>query len=698
MSPEMCVLWVASDVLMCSASIWHMCTMSMDRYFTLSYPMRYGRNKTRRMVAGKILFVWVVSMAIALPICIYGFVDSSIVYNNGACVPVLKNFIILGSIFAFYIPLLIMLVTYILTIRILWRNEQRMQQIDRSDLKPRLAQLTAQCTGLAIPKLVASLRRSTRGGSKKVAALRPGAYTGQHVQHVQSQSNPSLAMYATENRLADSRGRYSPLVKKCVSQPKFGLSVSFFKDSQFIFSKKDGFANQNGNSDSSELTLTNSLDSLKIKEASRSVGMTYLRPPSSLTHSVVSTSPLSSPSTLNSSLPSPYACDESDDYREEEGEDYDSGDGVRYLRQLKPPVSPSSPLSSSGSHRSLHRRLQRRQLYLSQQREALQVRNSASEGQPQQQQQQQPPPQENEHYELKEQHNRSHALNHSCRCNKCVDRRQVGQCDGQNKPQCPADSLSDRPPHSECWMETGTRDSLTGTRKCHADTVSPRQICGDPFPAECARISLSSSASSPSISVFYDGCAEDRHNNTPDCVKQHLMSCSGVCKEVTRTRSHPASPIAAALGSNRNLSQSQITNTKKKSSKFENSPNGSLRKKRFSKRSKKKRTNMSGCEKRQKVPERDPLVSVHLEHSSSSQPAGFLQVPKQLSRHQGNRAGMTAAVSDTHVSHAGRDGQIDQGSDRGGTRLSSTPLGNMRSNLDYKSMEWDRRYFQVMIK
>ena len=62
--PSVCVIWSATDVLMCTASIWHMCTMSMDRFFTLKCPMKYGRNKTRRMVAMKILFVWVVSIGI----------------------------------------------------------------------------------------------------------------------------------------------------------------------------------------------------------------------------------------------------------------------------------------------------------------------------------------------------------------------------------------------------------------------------------------------------------------------------------------------------------------------------------------------------------------------------------------------------------------------------------------------------------
>ena len=135
------------DVLMCTASIWHMCTMSMDRYFTLKYPMQYGRNKTRTMVALKILFVWGVSIAISSPICIYGFIDHTTVLNDKFCVPTLSEFIIYGSIFAFYIPLIIMILTYLLTIKILVKNQSLMRTIERSDirLRPRHSSYAKNC-------------------------------------------------------------------------------------------------------------------------------------------------------------------------------------------------------------------------------------------------------------------------------------------------------------------------------------------------------------------------------------------------------------------------------------------------------------------------------------------------------------------------------------------------------------------------
>ena len=129
MGPAMCVIWATMDVLMCTASIWHMCTMSMDRYFTLKYPMKYGRNKTTSMVVTKILFVWIVSISISSPVCVLGFIDYNNVYNNNLCVPTIRSFIIYGSIFAFYVPLFIMVLTYGMTIQILCVNQNMMKKI-----------------------------------------------------------------------------------------------------------------------------------------------------------------------------------------------------------------------------------------------------------------------------------------------------------------------------------------------------------------------------------------------------------------------------------------------------------------------------------------------------------------------------------------------------------------------------------------
>ncbi|XP_050432878.1 uncharacterized protein LOC126840910 isoform X2 [Adelges cooleyi] len=105
----------------------HLCTISVDRYLSLRYPMKFGRNKTRRRVILKIIFVWLLSIAMSLPLSLMYSKDFNSVLVNGSCQIPDPLYKLIGSIISFYIPLLVMILTYTLTVRHLAAKRQNLQ-------------------------------------------------------------------------------------------------------------------------------------------------------------------------------------------------------------------------------------------------------------------------------------------------------------------------------------------------------------------------------------------------------------------------------------------------------------------------------------------------------------------------------------------------------------------------------------------
>ena len=113
---------------MCTSSILHLCTISLERYLAISSPLSV-RNKSKCVVILKIVLVWALSLAITSPITILGFVDQTNILNDMQCALTNTDFIIYGSTGAFFIPLGIMVIAYGLTIRLL-RHKSKMNKKD----------------------------------------------------------------------------------------------------------------------------------------------------------------------------------------------------------------------------------------------------------------------------------------------------------------------------------------------------------------------------------------------------------------------------------------------------------------------------------------------------------------------------------------------------------------------------------------
>ncbi|XP_064015733.1 5-hydroxytryptamine receptor 2C isoform X2 [Pogoniulus pusillus] len=116
------LITVLYDVLFSTASIMHLCAISLDRYVAIRNPIEHSRFNSRTKAIMKIAAVWTISIGISMPIPVIGLQDDSRVFVNGTCVLNDENFVLIGSFMAFFIPLIIMVITYCLTVQVLQRQ------------------------------------------------------------------------------------------------------------------------------------------------------------------------------------------------------------------------------------------------------------------------------------------------------------------------------------------------------------------------------------------------------------------------------------------------------------------------------------------------------------------------------------------------------------------------------------------------
>ncbi|XP_043492783.1 5-hydroxytryptamine receptor 2C isoform X1 [Polistes fuscatus] len=130
-----CNIYVTCDVLACSASIMHMCFISVGRYVGIRNPLRTRRTYTKRLVALKITTVWLLAMLTSSFITVLGLIDSkSIMPDSTTCVINNKIFFIFGSLIAFYIPTIVMILSYVLTVQLLRRRARFIAEYSKDDL------------------------------------------------------------------------------------------------------------------------------------------------------------------------------------------------------------------------------------------------------------------------------------------------------------------------------------------------------------------------------------------------------------------------------------------------------------------------------------------------------------------------------------------------------------------------------------
>ncbi|XP_024909454.1 trace amine-associated receptor 4-like [Cynoglossus semilaevis] len=128
----LCTVRSGLDSILCVTSIWTLCFISVDRYYAVCQPLRYRNEITGRVIGIMILASWTVATAIGGTLT---FQSPDIGQSSTTCVlfqnKMLKS-LLLGTLFGFCIPAIIMTAIYIKILLVAQRQACKILNMSKS--------------------------------------------------------------------------------------------------------------------------------------------------------------------------------------------------------------------------------------------------------------------------------------------------------------------------------------------------------------------------------------------------------------------------------------------------------------------------------------------------------------------------------------------------------------------------------------
>ncbi|CAH1259185.1 ADRA2A [Branchiostoma lanceolatum] len=105
-----CEVYLMMDVLACTASIWNLCLISLDRLWSVTNPIKHSNKRKPKWVCGMITVAWLLSVAVSVP-PLFGWKDDQ--HPDGTCdINASFEYSIYSSVGSFFIPLVLMTSMY----------------------------------------------------------------------------------------------------------------------------------------------------------------------------------------------------------------------------------------------------------------------------------------------------------------------------------------------------------------------------------------------------------------------------------------------------------------------------------------------------------------------------------------------------------------------------------------------------------
>ncbi|NXU63521.1 5HT5A protein, partial [Horornis vulcanius] len=108
---ELCLVWVCFDVLCCTASIWNVTAIALDRYWSVTRQLQYTLLARRRISNVMIALTWLLSAAISLA-PLLGWGETYSPEQERCQLSQDPSYTIVSTGGAFYLPLCVVLFVY----------------------------------------------------------------------------------------------------------------------------------------------------------------------------------------------------------------------------------------------------------------------------------------------------------------------------------------------------------------------------------------------------------------------------------------------------------------------------------------------------------------------------------------------------------------------------------------------------------
>ncbi|KAG8438043.1 hypothetical protein GDO86_008651 [Hymenochirus boettgeri] len=144
----LCDVLMTMDVMLCTASIFNLCAISVDRFIAVSVPLNYNRRQVDNRQLFLISTTWIFAFAVASPV-IFGL-NNVADRDPSVCKLEDDNYVVYSSVCSFFIPCPIMLLLYCAMFYGLRKWEETRKTKLRSHMSP--GQKPPQCPTILIDR------------------------------------------------------------------------------------------------------------------------------------------------------------------------------------------------------------------------------------------------------------------------------------------------------------------------------------------------------------------------------------------------------------------------------------------------------------------------------------------------------------------------------------------------------------------